>query len=318
LKAIVFDQTLQLKELPEPQPQPGEAVIQVQLAGICNTDLEILNGYMNFTGILGHEFVGIVERVHGESSSWVGKRVVGEINLGCGTCEYCLKGLQRHCPKRTVLGIFNRSGAFAEKVALPVGNLLEVPNSISDEAAVFVEPLAACFEIFEQIQLKPDAPVAIIGDGKLGLLLAQTFLLHGADVTVVGKHFEKLELAAGWGCKTCLSDAAPRRRFPVVVEASGNASGFHLALDLLEPRGTLVLKSTYHGELAFNAARVVVDEITIVGSRCGKFGPALRALSQHRVVVQPLISKIFSINNFRNAFALAQSGGNLKILLKIQ
>jgi len=316
MQALVFDQTLQLKTLPEPVPQPGEALVQVLLAGICNTDLEILNGYMNFSGILGHEFVGVVEQINGESPDWIGKRVVGEINLGCGECSFCRRGLQRHCPHRTVLGIFNRSGAFAEKIALPVGNLLEVPPSITNEAAVFVEPLAACFEIFEQIQLEPDTPVAIIGDGKLGLLLAQTFLLHGVEVTLIGKHPEKLALAASWGCQTRRHDAV-RCQFPVVVEASGKASGFHLALESVAPRGKMILKSTYHGDLAFNAAKIVVDEITVVGSRCGKFGPALRALARHRLDVQPLISNILPISDFRNAFNRAQTPGNLKILLKM-
>lgn len=316
MQAIVFEKTLERITLPEPVPQSGEALVQVLLAGICNTDLEILNGYMKFTGILGHELVGVVEQVNGESAGWIGKRVVGEINLGCGECEFCRRGLQRHCSRRSVVGIFNRAGAFAEKIALPVGNLLEVPRSITNEAAVFVEPLAACFEIFEQIQIEPETPVAIIGDGKLGLLLAQTFLLHGTEVTLVGRHPEKMALATNWGCETCRSDAV-RRQFPVVVEASGNASGFHLALELVAPRGKIILKSTYHGDLAFNAAKIVVDEITVVGSRCGKFGPALRALAQHRVDVQPLISNILPVSDFRNAFNQAQATGKLKILIKM-
>lgn len=317
MKAIVFDNKLTLKRLPEPKLQPGEALIRVQLAGICNTDLEILNGYMNFTGIPGHEFVGIVESVKESDPAWIGKRVVGEINFGCGTCVFCLKGLSRHCSNRTVLGILNHAGVFAEKVALPVNNLREVPKSITDEAAVFVEPLAACFEIFEQIKIPPDEPVVIIGDGKLGLLLAMAFQLHGCDVTVIGKHAKKLELAGGLGCKTCLVEAVQQQKFPIVVEASGNAAGFHLALDLLEPRGTIVLKSTYHGELTLNAAKIVVDEINVIGSRCGRFGPALRALAQNYLNIEKLITQVFSIDDFENAFSLAQSKESLKVLIKM-
>src|SRR3954471_15742680 len=257
------------------KPSPGdEALVRVSLSGICNTDLEIARGYAGFKGTIGHEFVGVV--AESRDKSLVGQRVVGEINAGCGKCELCKAGDPRHCPSRTVLGIVGRDGAHAEFLRLPAVNLLPVPDEIADERAVFAEPLAAAWGITERAHVSPETRVAVIGDGKLGLLCAQALALTGAPVLLVGKHREKLSIAAARGIETATLDQVKgrAREFDVVVEASGSESGFALALALLRPRGVLVLKSTFKGATAIDAARIVVDEISVVGSRCGRFAPA--------------------------------------------
>jgi threonine dehydrogenase-like Zn-dependent dehydrogenase len=312
------DDELRLSEVGVPG-RAGEALVRVLLAGICNTDLEIVRGYAGFQGTLGHEFVGVVESAPGDSAL-EGRRVVGEINAGCGLCELCRAGDARHCPRRTVLGIHGRDGAFAEYLQLPASNLLPVPDEVSDERAVFTEPLAAACGINERVRIDEAMRVAVVGDGKLGLLCAQALkALTGARVTLVGKHASKLEIAARRGVETVEAVELPRsfaRAFDVAVEASGSESGFETALGLLGPRGTLVLKSTFHGVTSFNAAPVVVDEISIVGSRCGRFAPALELLKEDAVEVESMIDAEYTLADGPRAFEHAASKGALKVLLR--
>ena len=306
---------LRLADVPPPQAE-GEALVRVTLAGICNTDLEIARGYAGFEGTLGHEFVGVVESA--PDARLVGQRVVGEINAGCGRCALCAAGDPRHCPARTVLGIVGRDGAFAEYLSLPVVNLLPVPENIQDERAVFAEPLAAAWGITERVRLTPDERVAVIGDGKLGLLCAQALAQTGAGVLLIGKHENKLEIAQRRGIETIkLEDLRAAREFDVVVEASGAAGGFALALDLLQARGTLVLKSTFLGATEVNAARIVVDEISVIGSRCGRFAPALDLLARDAVDVESLISETYPLAEGLRALERAAAPGVLKVLLKM-
>lgn len=294
----------------------GEALVRVLLSGICNTDLEIARGYAGFNGTIGHEFVGVVEQT--ADQTLVGRRVVGEINAGCGQCELCRAGDSRHCPFRTVLGIAGRDGAHAEFLQLPAVNLLPVPDNIADEHAAFTEPLAAACGILERVAIRRDDGVAVIGDGKLGLLCAQVVALTGASTLLVGKHDEKLRIAGRRGIETSTPrEAAKRKReFNVVVEASGAAGGFNLALDLLRPKGKLVLKSTFHGNTEINAARVVVDEISIVGSRCGRFAPALDLLKRNAIDVDSLISEEYPLARGVHAMKRARTRGVLKVFLR--
>jgi threonine dehydrogenase-like Zn-dependent dehydrogenase len=289
------------------------ALIKVQLAGICSTDLQIFKGYMNFRGVAGHEFVGSV--VEGPREV-VNKRVVGEINFACGRCDYCDRGLARHCPSRRVMGILDADGAFAEYVAVPVPNLHVVPSSVGDEEAVFTEPLAAAFEILEQVQVNPGDEVLVLGDGKLGNLCAQVLRLTGARVTALGKHEDKLRSIKRSGVRTMLlSDWRPKR-FDVVVEATGSSSGLEQAMRAVRPRGTLVLKSTIASEHTVSLAPLVINEVTIIGSRCGVFPPALEALSEKTVSVTPMIEKIYPLSEGVEAVAHAGSPGTRKILLQ--
>ena len=322
---LVLDHTY-----PKPNLVNGEALIRVLLAGICNTDLEIVRGYLDFQGILGHEFVGIVEAVHEGSGasvprSLIGKRVVGEINAACSRpdCYYCQRGMPTHCPERTTLGIVNRDGAFAEYLTLPIANLHLVPENVSNEEAVFVEPLAANFEILEQVHLKPTDSVVILGDGKMGQLAAQVLTLSGCEVIMVGKHEEKLALAAQRGVSTyVLKDATQfsldhGRRVDMVVECSGSAQGLEIALRLVRPRGTLILKSTVADSSTLHLAPIVIDEIRVQGSRCGPFAPALRALNQHLLDVRPLLSADYSLDEGLEAFRYAGEKGVLKVLVRM-
>lgn len=317
MKALYFDGKLTVRDMPKPQRVSGEALIQVLLAGICGTDREILKGYSGFHGIPGHEFVGRV--VECDDQQWLGRRVVGEINLACGHCAWCARGLGRHCPHRTVLGIVNRPGVFAEYVTLPVANLHNVPDNVSDSAATFTEPVAAACEILEQMTIPPGTAVAIIGDGRLGLLVAQVLRHAGAQVTLIGRHGWKLDLARAWGVKV-LSEAneqLPSSSFPVTVEATGSPGGISEALRLVEPRGTLVMKSTFHGAANFDATKLVVDEVTLLGSRCGVFAPALELLRREQVLVQPLIAKTFPLELGREAFEYLDRTSALKVLLEV-
>jgi threonine dehydrogenase-like Zn-dependent dehydrogenase len=298
---------------PDPKTTGGEAVVRVRLAGICATDLQIFQGYMGFRGIPGHEFVGDV--VQG-APSLAGRRVVGEINFGCGFCELCRRGLGRHCAKRRVMGILNADGCFAEFVAAPTRNLHLVPESISDEEAVFTEPLAAAFEILEQVEIDFTREVLVLGDGKLGLLCAQVLGITGARVTLVGKHPEKLQLAKGGGIRTVLLADWRTRPFDVVVEATGSVSGFEAAVASVRPRGTLVLKSTVAEKHNLSLAPLVINEITVVGSRCGPFPPALQALAEKRIAVTPMIENIYALGDGIDAVAHATRRGTRKILLK--
>lgn len=316
MKALQFiNNELKLAEVAKPKAE-NEALIRVTKSGICNTDLEIIHGYAGFSGTIGHEFVGIVEE-SGEKEL-IGKRVVGEINAGCEVCELCRGGDSRHCPTRTVLGIHGRDGAHAEFVSLPNINLLEVPENVSDEQAVFTEPLAAAYGILEQVSITPETRVAIIGDGKLGILCAQSLALASKNTFLIGKHKDKMRVAEARGVEGVLLRDAPKlnRTFDVVVEASGSESGFATALDLLKPRGKLVLKSTFQGKTNLEMWRVVVDEITIVGSRCGRFAPALELLRDGKVDVLSFISEEFSLNKGVEAIEKAQQKGVMKVLLK--
>lgn len=318
MKALRFEGgALNLADIPVPG-DTGEALVRVILSGICRTDVEIVRGYAAFEGTIGHEFVGVVERSR-DAPDLVGKRVVGEINAGCGTCALCATGDERHCPSRTVLGIVGRDGAHAEWLQLPFRNLIEVPDNVSDEQAVFTEPLAAAFGITEQIDVSPQTSVAVIGDGKLGLLCAMSLALRSQHVTLIGKHPSKMAVAEGSGVERIELAAVTSvmgGRFDIVVEASRSESGFGLALDLVRPRGQIVLKSTFHGTPVWPAARVVVDEITIVGSRCGRFAPALELLSQGRLNVENLISDEMRLSDGVEAMRRAAEGGILKILLR--
>lgn len=317
MRALRFEnERVNVSDIPEPE-RADEALVRVTRSGICNTDLEIVRGYAGFTGTIGHEFVGVAETAPGRPEL-VGQRVVGEINAGCGLCALCGGGDTRHCPDRTVLGIVGRDGAHAEYLLLPSVNLLPVPHDVSDEQAVFVEPLAAALGILERVQIAPTDKVAVIGDGKLGLLCAQAVATAGAYVTLIGKHADKMRLVSARGIETVLLDAAAKRAnsFDVVVEASGQESGFNLGLELLHPRGTLVLKSTFHGEPKWPAARVVVDEYTIVGSRCGRFAPALELLSSDGVNVTSMITEELPLSDGVRALERARQPGVMKVLLR--
>jgi alcohol dehydrogenase len=315
MKALWFDAKLTLREVEKPQPGPAEALIQVTLAGICGTDRQILKGYSRFHGIPGHEFVGRVAEC--EEKDWVGKRVVGEINVTCGQCHWCRKGLGRHCAQRSVLGIVNRHGAFAEYLTLPARSLHEVPETLPDEAAVFTEPLAAAAEILEQMHIEPGTPVAVLGDGRLGLLVAQVLHHARAQVTVIGKHGWKLELARSWGLKVADINAGPlpAASFAVVAEATGSPRGLEEALRLVEPRGAVVMKSTFREPANFDTAKLVVDEITLLGSRCGNFSTALDLLRHGHVSVQHLVSKVFPLESGLRAFEYMDQTSCLKVLL---
>ncbi|HEV7475089.1 MAG TPA: alcohol dehydrogenase catalytic domain-containing protein [Pyrinomonadaceae bacterium] len=297
----------------------GEALVRVLLSGICNTDLEIARGYAGFKGTIGHEFVGIVEE--SPDAKQVGTRVVGEINAGCGECELCRAGDPRHCGKRTVLGIVGRDGAHAEFLRLPTINLHPVPDMVLEEHAVFAEPLAAACGIMERVAIDDSKHVAVIGDGKLGLLCAQVIALTGAGVLLIGKHAEKLRIAERRGIETASPKvgAARKREFDVVVEASGSPSGFVGALELLKPRGTLVLKSTFQGPGQLDEidqARLVVDEISIVGSRCGRIQPALDLLKKGAIDIDGLISEEYSLARGVHALERAGKKGILKVFLR--
>lgn len=296
-----------------PALREGNVVIKVSLAGICSTDLQIFKGYMDFRGVPGHEFVGTVSDGPGE---WLGKRVVGEINFACGNCDFCRRDLGRHCPHRSVMGILNSDGAFAEYLAVPVENLHGVPDDVSDDEALFTEPLAAAFEIVEQVQVNPGDEILVLGDGKLGFLCAQALKLTGANVTVVGKHAEKLSLIKRCALRTLHLDDWQEKPFDLVVEATGSESGLQLALRAVRPRGTLVLKSTIAQEHRLSLAPLVIHEITVVGSRCGPFAVALEALAQKSVVVTPLIERIYPLAEGIDAVAHASRPGTRKILLR--
>lgn len=324
MQAVILNGTLSLHDVPIPTPPPGEALIRVTRAGICNTDIELARGYMAFQGIPGHEFVGVVEQ--SPDPAWVGRRVVGEINANCGTCETCRAGRPTHCPHRTTLGIVHRNGVFAEYVSLPVHLLHTVPDGVSDDEAVFTEPLAAALEVLQQVQVRPTDRVVVLGDGKLGLLIAQVMGMTGAAVTAIGRHPEKLAILERRGIRTSVSGAGVAPGADIVVEATGSLAGFQQGRALVRPRGTLVLKSTFAGDLApllagdgglnFLSA-VIVDEITLVGSRCGPFAPALRLLAEGRIDVQSLIHARYPLAEAVAAFDHAQRPGVLKVLLDL-
>jgi threonine dehydrogenase-like Zn-dependent dehydrogenase len=313
MRALHFDgSALRVIDAATPIANADTAIVRVHLAGVCNTDLELIKGYMGFRGVLGHEFVGTVAE---GPAPWRGRRVVGEINFACGRCDFCARGLSRHCPTRRVLGILDADGAFADYVALPVANLHAVPDGVPDDAAVFTEPLAAAFEIPAQVRIEPGSSCVVLGDGKLGLLIAQVLASTGTHVLAVGKHDDKLAILRRRGIETVALDDWQRARADVVVEATGSAGGFALAVAATRPRGTLVLKSTVAERAPLNLAPLVVDEITVVGSRCGAFEPALHALANGTVDVTPLIAARYALNDGAEAIRAARSG-KLKILIE--
>ena len=308
------DLKLSLKDdLPRPA-RPGEALVKVRLSGICGTDLELARGYYPYTGVIGHEFVG--EVAEAAEADWVGRRVVGEINAACGECEQCRNGRPTHCERRTVLGIVNRDGVHAEYATLPLANLHLVPDSVPDEAAVFVEPLAAALEIQQQVHIQPTDRVLLVGAGRLGQLIAQTLNLTGCDLRVAARHARQKELLTSRRIRLIEETDILPGRWDVVVEATGSPSGFDLARKALRPRGTLVLKSTYRGEISLNLSPFVVDEITVVGSRCGPFEPALRLLERREIDPTPLIARRYPLAQALEAMEAARQPGMLKVLLE--
>ena len=315
MRATSFDGKTMNYDENYPDPKPGEVLVRVNLAGICGTDLEILDGYMKYNGILGHEFVGTVEKT--ENSDLIGKRVVGEINAGCGECESCKKGLARHCPNRTVLGILKRDGAFAEFLSLPEKNLHVIPDSITDEQAVFVEPLAAAFEIKEQVTLQPEWSVAVVGDGRLAQLIIQVLKLSCSNLTCFGRHASKLESLVNTGIKIKIGiEPSDAQSFDLVVEATGSNSGFADTMKLIKPRGTVILKSTIASRENLDLTPTVVNEITLVGSRCGLFKPAIDALASGLISVDSMIDSTFPLEKFSEAIEHAKKPDTLKVFLK--
>ena len=317
MKALIFNNNLNyIENHPLPTPLSNEALIKISLAGICNTDIEITKGYMGFKGILGHEFVGIVEEAN--ESSYIGKRVVGEINCPCYTCEYCQNGLSLHCPYRSVLGIYKKDGAFAEYLTLPLKNLHILPSEISDEEAVFIEPLAAGFQILEQISVKPTHRIALLGDGKLGLLIAQVIRLSGCNLVVFGKHQTKLSILESIGIQTKGIDQLSQKPFyDIVIDATGSEKGLMQAMKIVKPRGIIILKTTTINNNSINFADFVINEITLVGSRCGTFSPAIQALQKKSIKVLPLITESYSLAQGIEAFEKAKDKNTLKILLTV-
>jgi len=314
MRALMFDGQLTYQpDRPAPEPLDGEVMVRVVRAGICETDLQLMNGYMGFRGILGHEFVGVAE-----SGPFAGRRVVGEINCACERCEMCRAGLGTHCSHRTVLGILNHDGAFADVISVPQRNLHAVPDSLPTDIAVFTEPVAAAFQIPAQIAVNSSDRVVVLGDGRLGNLCAQVLAARSDHVLVVGKHDEKLSLLRARGIATALiSDAIDSRCADIVVDCTGSSSGLPAALKLVRPRGTIVLKTTVAGEQTLAWAPFVIDEVTLVGSRCGPFDQALAALDAGTVDVRPLISDRFDLSRGVEAFERAAAPGVLKVLLDV-
>jgi threonine dehydrogenase-like Zn-dependent dehydrogenase len=317
MRALVFDGSLSFHpRRPEPAAAQGDTLVRVRQAGICSTDLEITKGYMGFTGILGHEFVG--EVVQSADRSLIGQRVVGEINVVCGRCDLCMSGLSSHCRNRSVLGIVNRDGAFADYLRLPAMNLHALPASVDDDAATFVEPLAAAYQVLKQLNFEGRKWVTVLGDGRLGLLVAQVLRDANCQVRVIGKHPQKLALCEKWSIRSRpLADIVPRHDQDVVIDCSGSVSGFELALKMVRPRGTIVLKTTTAAGKPLNLAPVVIDEINIIGSRCGPFREAIRALAEKRVDITSLIHRRMKLEQGVEAMELAGRPGVLKVILNI-
>jgi threonine dehydrogenase-like Zn-dependent dehydrogenase len=314
MRGLVLHQHLRLDtDLPIPQIKGQEALIRVIQAGICSTDLQLIKGYMGFQGVLGHEFVGVVDEA--PDPFLVGKRVVGEINAACRTCETCVDGRPTHCPHRTTLGIQGRDGAFADYLTLPVANLFVVPDVITDNQAVFIEPLAAACEIPQLVSIRPTDRVVVIGDGKLGLLCAQTLSLSGCAVTLLGRHSSAYTWLNNRGITVTSNSVDIPRGVDIIVEATGNPEGLSTALELIRPRGTIVLKSTYHGNIALNMADLVIQEISLIGSRCGPFAPAIRLLESGHIQVEPLIQAHYSLTKGMMAMEKAAQRGVLKVML---
>lgn len=314
--ALVLEDGPRMVDVPKPQPAAGEALIRVHAAGICNTDLELAKGYMGFRGVPGHEFVGVVEEC--ENPYFLGKRVVGEINCVCGGCNWCQMEMPHHCSNRSVLGILNRNGAFAEFFTLPEANLHLVPDNVPDEIAVFTEPVAAAFRIEEQIVLSANDRVIVLGDGKLGLVVAQVLHLSANKVLCVGKHPEKLALLERLGIDTALADDDVTGDADVVVEATGAPQGLQRALQLVRPEGKIVLKTTVAHPSTLDMSTPVINEVQIIGSRCGPFRPALEALALGTVEVRPMIADTFPLSQAVEALQHAAQPGTLKVLIRVE
>jgi len=301
-------------DYPEPALAAGESLVRVTLAGICGTDLELVRGYMGYRGVPGHEFVGVVSQ--SSDPALVGQRVAGEINASCGRCDFCRADLGRHCPERTVLGILGRDGAFADYLTLPDRNLTPLPESIPDEVAVFIEPIAAACEIFEQVALAPDEKILVLGDGRLGAIVASVLHSHSYTPVVGGHHPEKLAALARLGLKVEAEEKL-RPAFDCVVDCTGDPAGFARAVALVRPRGRIILKSTAATNPALNLAPVVINELSIIGSRCGRFGPAVAALEGGKIDPRPLISARYPLDDAIAAFSAARDPLNFKILLQV-
>ena len=321
MKALVFDNELKLdNNYPMPKVKDDEVLIKTSMVGICNTDYEITKGYMGYKGVLGHEFVGVIENVGSNvDKNLIGKRVVGEINCACNNCSYCHQNLQRHCPNRQTLGIWQKNGCFSEYFTLPKENVIVISENIDDITATFTEPLAAAYEILEQIHIQPTDKVAILGDGKLGLSISLVFSAMNIDFVHIGKHEEKLAISKNLGAKTMLLDEISdkdKKSFDIVIEATGSTGGFETSASLVKPRGTLVLKSTIVAREGLNLASIVVDEIKIQGSRCGQFKPIVKLLENKKIDVSPLVSGIYDVDDFKQAFEKNSQKGTLKVLVK--
>ena len=312
MKALVLDSgSLSLRDVPLRGPT-RECRIRVGLAGICGTDLQLVQGYAGFSGTPGHEFVGTVESAPDADRAWVGKRVVSEINVGCGRCGWCKQGIREHCDHRTVVGIRDHSGAFAEFVSVPAQNLHPIPDAMDDETAVFVEPTAAACRILEQLEIHRNSRLAVLGDGRMGLLTAQVLKTAAEDVTLLGKHEEKLEIGRSLGLNG--QRTAPTGSFDIVVDVTGRPDGLKRAIELVRPRGTVVMKSTFHGEAPIASAPIVVNEVTLVGSRCGPFARGIEMLASGAVRVKPLVTRVTSLDDYESAFAEARRG--LKVMFQ--
>ena len=314
MRALFFQRRLKYRrDYPTPKRAEGEALIRVLQAGICNTDIEIVRGYMPFQGVLGHEFVGVVEEAG--DKTWICKRVVGEINCPCRQCEYCRQGLGNHCPNRKVLGILGKDGAFADYLTLPLANLHELPTGISNLQAVFVEPIASAFRILEQVDIGPNDRVAVLGDGKLGLLVAQVLAGTGCELTAIGRHPEKLKTLERKKIKTLLVQEVTHQLFDLCVECTGSPGGLEMALGLTRPTGKIVLKSTFAGGERLNLSQLVVNEVVLLGSRCGPFKRAIKALKEGAVEVDNMVAKVYNLEEAIKAFGLASRKGVLKVVL---
>jgi len=314
MRAVYYDGKLRYREdIEKPRPESKESLIKILYAAICNTDKEIVKGYKSFTGVLGHEFVGIVEE--SDDKDLIGKRVVGEINIGCGQCDFCKKGFRNHCSNRKTLGMADKDGAFAEYITLPNENIHIVPESVSHIEAVFTEPLAAALEITEKYHIKPTHKVAIIGDGKLAQMVVQIVSLTACDLTVLGKHPEKLRLLESKAKIVLLQDAKFKNDFDVVIDCTGNDQGIKIAKEIVKVMGTIILKSTYNSDVTLNPTSWVVDEINILGTRCGPFDAALRLLERKLVTVEGLVKETYKLKDFERAFV---SRNSLKVVFDIQ
>ena len=321
MKALVYDEDLKLvKDYPNPVLGENEVLIKTIMAGICNTDYEITQGYMGYKGVIGHEFVGRVVDVGCKvDKNLINKRVVGEINCACEECDMCHKNLQRHCPNRSTLGIYKKNGCFSEYFTLPWQNVIEISSNVDDITATFTEPLAAAMEILEQVHIKPDSKVAILGDGKLGLCISLVFSAMNINYIHIGKHKEKLQITKDLGNKVMMLDEISekdKKSFDVVIEATGSTGGFNTSASLVKPRGILVLKSTIAAKEGLNLAGIVVDEITILGSRCGQFKPILKILEKQKINVKPLVSAIYNVDDFEEAFKKNSQKNVIKVLVK--